>query len=146
MAARIVALFFVVALGTAGFWYYKWRESNPAQPPALTAEAKAYTGKLPLSEIELKATEAFTGQAVVEILGKITNAGDRSLDSVAVICIFHDAYSQVVLRERALVVKSSGGALKPGETRPFRLAFDTIPDSWNQTLPQLVIASIQFAS
>jgi hypothetical protein len=28
--------------------------------------------------------------------------------------------------------------------KPFRLAFDSIPDSWNQAMPELVIARIDF--
>ena len=50
-----------------------------------------------------------------------------------------------VLRERVAIVKMSGKGLKPGETRSFRLPFDSIPSSWNQALPQLVIARIEFA-
>ena len=30
------------------------------------------------------------------------------------------------------------------ETKPFRLPFDNIPESWNQTMPQLVMARIEF--
>jgi hypothetical protein len=36
------------------------------------------------------------------------------------------------------------GGLKPGETKSFRLPFDNLPDSWNQGMPQLVIASVKF--
>jgi len=36
-------------------------------------------------------------------------------------------------------------ALKPGETRAFRLPFDDIPEGWNNQLPQLVIARIDFS-
>ena len=35
--------------------------------------------------------------------------------------------------------------LKPGETRTFRLPFDDIPGGWNNQMPQLVIARIEFA-
>jgi hypothetical protein len=42
------------------------------------------------------------------------------------------------------VVGGSAGALAPGQTKSFRLPFDTIPESWNQVMPGLVIAQIQF--
>ena len=58
--------------------------------------------------------------------------------------MFHDYSGGVVARERALVVGGRSGALAPGETKPFRLPFDNIPDTWNQVLPSLVIAQIQF--
>jgi hypothetical protein len=66
------------------------------------------------------------------------------LVSVELNCVFYDPYGQVVLRERVPIVRSRQGGLNPGETREFRLAFDTIPESWNQMLPQLVIAQITF--
>ena len=50
----------------------------------------------------------------------------------------------ISLRERVPIVGQKTGVVKPGETKSFRLAFDTIPESWNQDLPQLVIAQIQF--
>ena len=84
------------------------------------------------------------GQTLVEILGNITNFGDRDLASVEVNCVFYDSYGQVVLRERVPIVRRDRGGIKPGETKDFRLAFDTIPESWNQALPQLVIARIVF--
>ncbi|HBY62828.1 MAG TPA: hypothetical protein DEH78_23640, partial [Solibacterales bacterium] len=60
-------------------------------------------------------------------------------------CIFYDPYGQVVLREKVPIVRQRGGPLKPGETRTFRLPFDNLAQSWNQSLPQMVIAQIQFA-
>jgi hypothetical protein len=50
----------------------------------------------------------------------------------------------VVLRERVTIAGARAGHLAPGETKPFRLAFDNIPESWNQAMPDLVIAQIQF--
>jgi hypothetical protein len=90
----------------------------------------------------MKAAKNYAGAMIVEVVGNITNAGDRTLNRVELNCVFYDAYGQVVLRERVPIVRST---LKPGEARAFRLPFEGIPDSWNQTLPQLVIASINFA-
>jgi hypothetical protein len=49
--------------------------------------------------------------------------------------------NQVVLRKRVPIVKN---LVKPGESRSFRLPFDEIPESWNNQMPQLVIAGIEF--
>jgi hypothetical protein len=48
----------------------------------------------------------------------------------------------MILRERVTIVTTP---LKPGDSREFRLPFDTIPSSWNNQMPQLVIASVEFA-
>ena len=141
------AVFILVALliVAGGFWYLD-RQSKRITPPkiVLTPEAKAYTKYLKLGEVEMKATDAYLRQTLVEVLGKITNFGDRDLASVDINCVFYDPYGQVVLRERVSIVRSRQGGLKSGETKNFRLAFDTIPESWNQALPQLVIAQIVF--
>jgi len=81
---------------------------------------------------------------VVEITGKIANRGGRPLKLVEINCVFYDPYGQLVLRERVAIVKRTSDSLQPGESRAFRLPFDSIPSTWNQTLPQLVIARIDF--
>jgi hypothetical protein len=117
---------------------------GPPPPLELTGQAKAYVRNLQLADVEMKATESYMGSQLVEILGKITNNGDRTLRQVDLNCIFYDAYSQVVLRQRVSIVRPRTGELKPGETKSFRLPFDTLPQSWNQTMPQMVIAGILF--
>ena len=82
---------------------------------------------------------------VVEIEGKIGNTGDRPLDVVEIYCMFYDTYGQMVLQPRVPIVSARMGGLKPGETKSFRLPFDEIPESWNQAMPQLVIAGVKFS-
>jgi hypothetical protein len=138
----IVAVMLVVG---AGFWYLDYQSKHITPPQViLTPEAKAYVKYLRLGDVRMKATDAYLRQTLVEILGKITNFGDRNLASVEINCVFYDAYGQVVLRERVAIVRRDRGGLKSGETKDFRLAFDTIPESWNQMMPQLVIAQIIF--
>lgn len=143
--AALAILGILVAAGGAAFWYLEVqsRHAVPAKP-VLTPEAKAYVKFLKLSDVEMKATESFANQTIVEITGKIANTGDQPLKSVLVNCVFYDPYGQVVLRERVEIVKSRTGGLKPGETKSFRLPFDSLPESWNQGPPQLVIAAIRF--
>lgn len=137
---RAPLILLVVGIVGGLVWYLE--RDRPAQaPPPLTAEAKAYVRNLGLAGVEMKAKENALQQMVVEITGQITNKGDRTLKYIALNCVFYDPYGQLVLRERVPIVRSE---MKPGETRSFRLPFDNIPPSWNQALPQLVIAQIQF--
>ncbi len=121
---------------------------GPKQPPApvLTPEARAYVhaGYLGLSDVNMSAKQNFAGQTLVEVTGKITNTGNRMLKQIDLNCVFRDPAGRVVLRDRVSIVKERLGGLKPGETKDFRLPFDTIPESWNQMLPELVIAQIWF--
>jgi len=134
---------FLVIAGVS-IWLIQQRAAHSRQPAALTAEAKSYVRNLALSDVEMKAAQSYVKQTVIEITGKITNNGTRKVDQVDIFCIFSDAYGQVVLRERIPIVKRAGGGLNPGQTRNFRLPFDNVPESWNQALPQLVIAHIDF--
>ena len=144
----------VLAVGLGGFLYLNQRASQPAPPPPpLTGDAKAYLKHLRFvsadgSEAEspkLVAHESYMKQAIVEITGNIQNNGDRVLDVIEINCVFYDPYGQVVLRERVPVVSRKMGKLSPGETKAFRLAFDHVPESWNQAMPTMVIARIDFS-
>ncbi len=141
--AVIVAVIAVVLCGGGAAWYLS--RPVPVEPdtPA-SSEAKAYVRNLGLADVEMKAAESFADRRVIEVLGKITNKGDRPVKEVALTCIFSDIAGQHVHREKSAVVRVKDGALKPGETRNFRLPFDTVPSSWNQALPQMVIAQIVF--
>jgi len=141
--AIVIAM--VLALGIAGFFFLERASRQPPPPPPpLTDEAKAYVRNLKLANVDMKAHESFLKQAVVEITGDITNAGDRVLKSVELNCVFYDPYGKVLLRQRVPIVSARTGAVAPGDTRSFRLPFDTVPEGWNNVMPQLVIAGISF--
>ncbi len=128
----------------AGILYYLSRPAPQVPEMQLTPEARAYVQNLKLSDVDMKATESYYSQVVVEITGKISNAGDRNIDVVEIYCVFADSYNQLVLRKRVPIVSQKMGGLKPGETKSFRLPFDELPESWNHALPKLVIAGIKF--
>ncbi len=134
----------VLVLGGAMFAYLE--KSKPASPDLpLTPEAKAYVRNLKLSDVDMKASESYFKQVVVEISGKIENAANRDVSVIEIYCVFYDTYGQLVLRKRLPIVSERMGGLKPGETKSFRLPFDEIPESWNHVMPQLVIAGIKFS-
>jgi hypothetical protein len=134
-----------VALIGGGAFYYLGKTSHPAPELPLTPEARAYVQNLKLSDVGIQANESYFNQVVVEIVGKVTNAGDRKLDTVEIYCVFSDSFGQLVLRKRVPIVGGRMGGLGPGETKSFRLPFDELPESWNHAMPQLVIAGIKFS-
>src|SRR5256886_1138130 len=138
----IVAI--VVLLMGGAAWWLLGRDGRSESRPVLTAEARGYLKNLALSEVQMQANESYLKQAVVEIDGKIDNKGERLVKLVEINCVFKDAYGQVVLRERVAIAGRKTGDLRPGETKSFRLAFDSIPESWNKQMPDLVIAQILF--
>ena len=145
LSPAVIVIAVLIFVGAAGFWYLdRAAKQPPPAPPPLTGEARAYVSKLKLSDVEMGAREDYFHNKVVEITGKIQNAGDRALNLVEINCVFYDPYGQVVLRQRTPIVSRKAGGLAPGGQKPFRLPFDTIPESWNNVMPQLVIARIDF--
>ena len=137
----------VLVLGLGGFLYLERASRQPPPPLApLTGEAREYVKErhLKLANVEMKAHESYLKQSVVEIVGNIQNVGDRIVKTVEISCVFYDAYGQVILRERVPIVSPKIGAVAPGQVKPFRLPFDNVPESWNQVMPQLVMAGIEF--
>ncbi len=137
----------LVIAGAVG-WYVWYSSRRGSEQLTLSQEARQYVsaGNLKLSNVEMKATESYLKQRVVEILGNIGNTGNRGIDTVELYCVFYDPYRQVVLRQRVSIVRERAGGLKPGETKAFRLPFDDLPESWNKQMPQLVIAGIKFST
>ena len=141
----VVVVALVLVAGMAGFWYLDRTSKQPAPlPPPLTGEAKAYVRNLTLTNVDMSAHEDYFKQKVVEITGRIGNTGNRILQLVEINCVFYDPYGQVVLRQRVPIVSRKAGGLAPGDTKAFRLPFDTLPESWDNRMPQLVIARIDF--
>jgi hypothetical protein len=135
---------YVLAIALAFAGGVLWLINRPraaTETIPLSADAKAYVRNLQLTDVTMKATESYVGQTVTEIEGKITNAGSRIVEHTDVYCVFYNSAGVVILRERVPIVLTG---LKPGETRAFRLPFDDIPEGWNNQMPQLVIARIEF--
>ena len=137
----------VFLIGAIMFGILQWRGGRPAADLPLSDEAKEYVRgqHLKLDDVTMKATESYVKQNLVEIEGKIGNTGDRPVDLVEVYCYFYDSSGQRVYHPRVAIVNSQMGGLKPGETKSFRLPFDEVPQSWNQIMPQLVIAAVKFS-
>lgn len=134
----------ILLLFAGGAYWLASRPKSDAGPAPIAAEAKQYVRNLDLAEVDMKATDSFVSHRIVEINGKISNKGDRKVKLVELTCIFSDPYGQPLSRERVAIVRPNKGGLSPGETKSFRLPFDQLPPAWNQRLPQLVIAQIEF--
>jgi hypothetical protein len=141
-ASIVIALAMILILGAFG-WLTFGPKPAPPPPPVLTEEAKQYYNNLQLSNVTMQAAESLVNQRVIEILGDIANKGNRFVRLAEVTCVFSDYSGTEVKRERVAIV-SSENPLAPGSSKHFRLAFDDVPDTWNQALPTLVIAQIQF--
>jgi hypothetical protein len=151
----------VVLVGLAGFWYLdRASRKGPTAATPPTPEARAYAKSLKFvgpdgqpAEPVMESHESYLKQSIVEISGNLLNAGDRTLASVEVTWIFYEPgavmpdghlYKEIIWRERRSLIARNSGGLAPGQAKPFTVAFDNIPESWNQAMPSLVIAAVEF--
>ena len=152
----------VLVVGLAGFWYLDHVSRQPPPGPAPpTAAARAYAkylrfvgadGQTPKAPV-MESHESYLQQSVVELTGNVLNTGDRSVKSVEVDWIFYEPgtlmpdgklYQEKIWHERTFIVTGKAGGLEPGKARPFQVNFDNVPETWNQAMPQVVIAGIEF--
>jgi hypothetical protein len=142
----LVAGALVLILGTA-LAMYMWRESaeRVEAEPVLSDAAKAYLSLLDLSEVQMAAREDALGQTLLTIEGYVTNLGEKTVTLAEINCVFRDINGVEIARERGRIVRDRGGPLGPAERKPFRLAFDNVPDEWNQIMPSLYVSQILFA-
>jgi len=147
----LIVIVLVLVGGLAGFLYLNHLSKQPDQKAPLTQAQKdaakeyVHNGFLPITDFKMEAHESYLKQQIVEMTGNIGNTGNRVVDLVEIVCIFRDPNMQEVGRRTVAIVKK-GSHLSPGEVRQFRLAFDDLPETWNQAMPSLVIERIEFSS
>src|SRR5271165_3430612 len=130
---------------------------SPQGPPSGTGMAAAdpYAGKLSISGLQMSEATSFSGAKVTYIDGQITNTGDRTLTAITVQVGFHSDVGQFAqrvalpvsfIRTRQPYVDTqpvSAAPIEPGQSRDFRLIFDTVPPDWNLQLPEIRVISVK---
>ena len=130
--------------------------STPQSPLGTgMAPPDPYAPKLGFSGIQMSEATSFSGAKVTYIDGQITNSGDRTVTAVTVQVGFHNDMGQFaqrlavplsLIRTREPYVDTqpvSASPIEPGQTRDFRLTFDTVPADWNQQVPEARVISVR---
>jgi len=122
-------------------------QKGPASPPP-------YVSNLKISDLKMSAAENFVGATVSYIDGTITNSGNQTLTHAVVEVTFKDSMGQLAQRETVplKVLKTSGpypeavdlsmSPLGPGQSKPFRLTFESISEQWSHEYPDLKIVDV----
>lgn len=121
---------------------------KPVEPPA-------YAANLKFSDLKVSAAQNFVGATVSYLDGALSNTADKTIIHAVVQVTFKDDMGQVVQREEMPVhVLRTGGPydeavdlsvspLAPGQTKPFRLTFESISAQWNHSYPDLKITDVR---
>ena len=146
VAAWVVAALIVVAL-VGALVFFGWKK--PAEAPNTLLPADAYAASLPLSQFAMSESENLTGGKQTYLDGHIGNTGDRTVTAVTVQAVFRndeelapqiDTVPLRLIRVKEPYIDTepvSAAPLKPGDDREFRLTFETVPENWNQQMPEV---------
>jgi hypothetical protein len=97
---------------------------------------------------------SFSGAKVTYIDGQLANTGDKTLTAITVQVGFHSDVGQFAqrvalplsfIRTHQPYVDTepvSAAPIEPGQTREFRLIFDTVPAEWNLQFPEIRVISV----
>ena len=125
--------------------------SNPNQAQPLDA----YADKLAFSQLAMSESTSLSGGKSTFLDGQITNKGPQTVSLVTVQVFFKndegmpphmETLPVALIRTRQPYVDTqplTANPLRPGETRDFRLIFESIPDNWNTQLPELHVVAVQ---
>src|SRR4051812_48530425 len=115
-AGIVIGLAGILIAGVFG-WLTFGQNPAPPGPPKLTQEARAYLSQLALSNVHMQASENYVNARLVEVLGEISNNGNRTVRLAEVTCVFSNYSGVEIARERAVVVGGRSGSLAPGATK-----------------------------
>ncbi len=122
-------------------------QKPPAEPPA-------YVANLKLLDLKTSAAQNFVGATVSYLDGTITNTGNQTVIHAIVAVTFKDDMGQTAQREELPIhVLRTGGPydeavdlstspLDPGQSKPFRLTFESISAQWNHAYPDLRVTQV----
>lgn len=144
VAAAVIVL---VAIGVLVFVGRKKAAPSPTslQPP------DAYAASLPMSQFAMSEAGNLSGGKMTYLDGHVTNNGSRTVTGITVQVVFQndeamppqietEPLSLIRMKEPYIDTEPvNADPILPGQDREFRLAFDAIPDNWNQQMPEVRI-------
>jgi hypothetical protein len=122
--------------------------------PKVASGPPPYAASLKLSDFKMSAAENFVGATVSYVDGAVTNAGNKIVTHVIVEVRFKDDLGQLAQREDIpmQVLKTDGpypeavdfslSPLGPGQSKPFRLTFESISAQWNRQYPDIQVTDV----
>ena len=143
--AIAVAVVMVIAVVLA-FLLRSQPKSSPGPPP--------YAASLKLSDFKMSAAENFVGATVSYVDGTITNSGGKTVTHAIVEVNFKDDMGQLAQREEIPMqaLKTTGlypeavdfsvSPLAPGQSKTFRLTFESISAQWNHQYPDILVTDV----
>jgi hypothetical protein len=128
-------------------------KTGPTVTP-ISARPDPYAASLPMTNLSMSESSNLAGSKVTYLDGQIANQGSRTITAISVQVLFRDYAHEVawnetqplqIIRTRDPYIDTepvSAAPLHPGDQRDFRLAFDSVPDSWDGAFPEIRIIHV----
>ncbi len=153
------ALPWIIALGVVliatGALVVMGHRGEPANPGgAGLAPADPYAASLPIANLQMSQAGNMAGSQTTYVDGQITNQGQKTVTAITVQVAFHGFTNPIAkketmplmlvrMREPYVDTQPVGAApILPGQTREFRLIFDSVPEDWNQNYPEIRLIKV----
>jgi hypothetical protein len=142
-----IAVAVVIAIAIIFAFLLRSQPKGASGPPP-------YATNLKLSDFKMSAAENFVGATVSYVDGTVANSGDKTVTRIIVQVNFKDDMGQLAQREEIpmQVLKTDGPypeavgfnvlPLGPGQSKPFRLTFESISAQWNHQSPEIKITDV----
>jgi hypothetical protein len=130
------------------------RHKAPVAAGPGLAPLAAYASALSVTDVKMSDSTNLSGGKMTYLDGVITNKGNRTVESATVQIAFMDFSNQMaakdtlaldLIRTREPYIDTepvSAAPIAPGQSREFRLIFDSVPDTWNSDYPKVRIIAV----
>ena len=144
MKAVLVAVAVVLLGAGIAVWAGRGRGG-----PAVPDQPDAYAANLPISQVAMSEATNGAGGTSTFVDGVVTNTGTATVRAVTVRASFAmsdgsaphtEVLPLALIRTREPYIDLqpvSAAPIRPGESREFRLIFESIPPSWDVQAPEL---------
>ena len=137
----------------AGLFLSRGKDTPPAKPANTILPADAYAKSLALTfpESAMSQSTSLSGQTSTFLDGNIRNTGTSTVTGATLQVIFRndvglaptvESLPLSLIRTRQPYVDTepvSAEPIKPGQEADFRLIFESIPENWNQQMPEVQV-------
>ena len=148
----VLAIIAAIAILAAILYFMPRAPKVTAPPTNATVPAQPTGNQIQVKDLQMSA--APTGGSLY-LQGQVNNQGTTDITGVDVEVVLHGQDGAVVHQQatKMLGLEQAQGTsmkeidftqkpLKSGETRPFRVAVDHVPQTWNHQMPDLRIVTV----
>ncbi|MGC2636414.1 MAG: DUF2393 family protein [Acidobacteriaceae bacterium] len=145
----------VAVLGVIAGLIVMGRQGPAANPGgAGLAAADPYAANLPITNVQMSQAGSMAGGQTTYIDGQISNKGQETVTGITVQVAFHGFTEPIAQKttSQLMLVRTRqpevdlqpvrAAPILPGQTREFRMIFDSLPQDWNQNYPEIRIIHV----